>query len=94
MAFFWTLWIFNALMALVPVYFFFVGLNDGSITGRNIGLWVIILFVVALVLGGSLMLKYINQLGIAKILLILAAIPGIFALLFMVITITSKTRWN
>ena len=91
---FWILWIFNALIALVPVYFFFIGLGDGSITSRNIGYWFLILLVVAVVIGGSLLLKANNQMGLAKGLLIVAAIPGILAVLYFVIVLTSKTRWN
>lgn len=91
---FWILWIFNALVALVPVYFFFVGLGDGSITSRNIGMWAIILLIVALILGGTMFLKSQNQLTIAKGILIVTAIPGVLALLYMLIVMTSKTRWN
>jgi hypothetical protein len=94
MAFFWILWSFNALMSLVPVYFFFVGLNDGSITSRNIGLWGIIILMVAAVLFGTLWLMGHNQISLAKIILILAAIPGIFVLLYFLIVFTSKARWN
>lgn len=91
---FWTLWIFNALAALVPVYFFFVGLGDGSITSKNIGYWFGIILVVAIVLGGSFLLKSNNQMGLAKGLLIIAAIPGILAALYMAIVLIGKPRWN
>ena len=86
---FWILWIFNALMALVPIYFFFVGLADGSISSRNIGMWFLILLAVAVVLGGSYLLKG-HQMAIAKTLLIIAAIPGIIALLYLLIIVVGK----
>ena len=91
---FWILWIFNALMALVPIYFFFVGLKDGSITSSNIGIWFIILLVVAIVIGGSQWLKSVNQMALAKGLLIVAAIPGVFALFYFLVVIIGKPRWN
>ncbi len=91
---FWILWIFNALIALVPLYFFFIGLGDGSITSRNIGYWFLILLIVAVVIGGSLLLKANNQMGPAKSLLVIAAIPGILTVLYFVIALTSKGRWN
>ena len=94
MTLFWILWIFNALMALVPVYFFFVGLADGSITSRNIGLWGLILLVVVAILIGSWWLQAHNQLGWAKGLLIFAAVPGVLVLLYFIIVMTSKPRWN
>jgi hypothetical protein len=74
MTLFWILWIFTAIMSLIPVYFFFIGLNDGTITARNIGLWVIIL--------------------LAKGLLMLAAVPGLFVVLYFVVVLTNKTKWN
>ena len=91
---FWILWIFNALIALVPLYFFFIGLGDGSISSRNIGYWFLILLIVAVVIGGSLLLKANNQMGLAKGLLVVAAIPGILTVLYFVIVLTSNTRWN
>lgn len=91
---FWTLWIFNALMALIPVYFFFVGLADGTVSSRNMMLWLMILLVVAMVVGGTLLLKSSNQLAIAKTILIIATIPGIIALIFFGIVVIGKPRWN
>ena len=94
MALFWILWTFNALMALVPIYFFFVGLADGSITSRNLGLWSLIILIVGAVLVGSLWLKGHEHLGFSKIVLLLAAVPGVFVLLYFLIVFTSKARWN
>lgn len=91
---FWILWTFNAIMALIPVYFFFVGLNDGSVSSTNMGLWMLILLVVAVVIGGSLLLKSMDKMAIAKGLLIVAAIPGLIAVLFYAIILISKPRWN
>ena len=94
MSFFWILWAFIALMSLVPIYFFFVGLADGSITSRNLGLWGLILLAVGAVLIGTLMLKSHDHLALARLILVLAAIPGFLVLLYFLIVFTSKTRWN
>ena len=91
---FWILWIFNAIMSLVPIYFFFVGLNDGSVSSRNMGIWLILLLIVAIVLGGSFLLKAANQLALAKILLIIAAIPGVLGLLYFIIVFTMNPDWK
>ncbi len=85
---FWIFWIFNALVSLVPIYFFFVGLNDGTVSSRNIGIWFLLLLVVAVVLVGSLLLKAANQMALAKVLLILAAIPGICVVLYFLVVLT------
>ncbi|MDZ4748167.1 MAG: osmoprotectant transporter permease [Saprospiraceae bacterium] len=91
---FWILWVFNALMSLVPVYFFFEGLSDGSIDADNLWMWMIILALVALILGGTYWLKTKNQILAAKVLLIIAAIPSLIAILFMSIAIFGDVRWN
>jgi high-affinity Fe2+/Pb2+ permease len=94
MTFFWILWIFTALMSLVPVYFFFVGLKDGSITKRNFALWFLILLIIAGVLYGSLWLKDHDRLGMAKGVLAVAAIPGVFVVLYFIIVLIGKPKWN
>jgi hypothetical protein len=91
---FWILWSFNALMALVPIYFFFVGLNDGSVSSSNMGLWMLILLAVVVVIGGSLWLRAANQMPLARGLLIVAAIPGVIAIIFFAIILITKPRWN
>lgn len=94
MNFFWILWGFDALIALVVVYYFFVGLLDGSVSSYNALIWVILLIVVALVMLGSLWLKSVNQLLIAKILLWVFAIPGIVGILYVLMILITKPRWN
>jgi len=91
---FWILWIFNAVMSLVPIYFFMLGLSDGSVDADNMGIWMILLAVVALVLGGTYWLKTRNQMMAAKVVLIIAAIPSIIAIIFMAIAIFGDVRWN
>ena len=91
---FWILWIFNALMSLIPVSFFFIGLSDGSIDGDNIGIWMLILAVVGLILGGTYWLKTKNQLFLAKIILIISSIPSLIAILYIAMFMFGDVRWN
>lgn len=94
MTLFWILWIFTAIMSLIPVYFFFVGLKDGSITTRNIALWLIILLLIAGVLTGACWLKDHDHLGMARGLLLLAAIPGVLVVLYFLVIVIGKPKWN
>jgi len=94
MTYYWILWIFTAIMSVVPVYFFFVGLNDGSVTRRNFVLWLLILLAIAGVLLGSDWLKDHDHLNMAKGLLSLAAIPGVLMLIYFLVAIIGKPRWN
>lgn len=94
MIWFWILWVFNALMSLIPIYFFFIGLSDGTVDANNMGIWMLILLVVAAVVGGTYWLKTKNQVQVAKILLVIAAIPSLLFLLFIAVSIFGDVRWN
>lgn len=94
MTFFWVLWGFDAIIALVVLYFFFVGLADGSVSSSNMGIWLLLLAAVAAILFGSLWLKSIERLGLAKGVLCILALPGFLYLLFMLFILIGKPRWN
>lgn len=94
MTFFWILWGFDAIIALVVLYFFFVGLADGSVSSFNMGLWLTLLAVVAIVLWGSLWLKSHGRIGFAKGVLSILAVPGFLYLLFLLVVLIGKPRWN
>ena len=53
---FWIPWGVDVAAALVFVYFFFVGLGDGSVGADNVMLWLLILAICAVVVGCSLAL--------------------------------------
>ena len=57
MKFFWVLWGFDAVIALIFLYFFFVGLADGSVSSFNGGLWFLILAGLGAILLGSYWLR-------------------------------------
>ncbi len=94
MILFWILWGIDAIVALVAVYFFVVGLGDGSVSSYNGTLWFGILISLAALLGGSWGLKYLGKVGTAKVLLSVVAVPAFLFFLFFLITILSKPRWN
>jgi hypothetical protein len=94
MTFFWILWIFDALVAAIVLYFFFIGLSDGSVSSFNGGLWFAILLALAAILGGSWYLKSLDHLTLAKTLLSLLAIPAFLFGMYMLIVILSGSKWN
>jgi hypothetical protein len=91
---FWVLWGFDAIIALVVIYFFFIGLADGSVSSFNIGLWLVVLLVLAVLMLGSLWLKSHEWVGLAKICLSILAVPSMLYLLMMLLMIFGKQRWN
>lgn len=94
MNFFWILWGFDVLIALVVLYFFFIGIADGSVSSFNMGIWMLLLIGLAVVVLGSLALKSFGYILLAKILLSLLAIPGFLYGLFILLVIILKPRWN
>ncbi|RFS15108.1 osmoprotectant transporter permease [Emticicia sp. C21] len=94
MILFWVFWGIDAIVALIALYFFFVGLADGSVSSFNMGLWLVLLIVLAGVLFGSLALKAAGNLNVAKILSGALAVPALLFLLFFVVVIASGEKWN
>lgn len=91
---FWILWGIDALAALIVLYFFFVGLADGSVSSYNSGIWTLLLCAVAVVLLGSLWLQSNGHLGWAKTLLWILAVPTLLYGLFILVVLLSGPRWN
>ena len=91
---FWLFWGFDALIALVVLYFFCVGLMDGSVSSFNMGLWLLILLAVGGVVLGSLWLQSIGHSSAARSLLLLLAVPGLLLLLFFLVLLIANPRWN
>jgi len=89
-----ALWVFDAIIAAIVVYFFTVGLVDGSVSAFNIELWLGILAGLAAVLGGSLWLSGTGRPGAANALLLVLAVPGLLYGLFMLLVIVTQPRWN
>ena len=84
----------DALVAAVIVYFFFVGLADGSVSSFNGGLWFSILVALAAIIGGGWKLDASGNRRAAIVLLLVLAIPAVLFGLFMGIIIIANPRWN
>ena len=91
---FWLPWTVNAVVAAIAVYFFLVGLADGSVSSFNIALWLCVLLVLAGEVGGSLWLKTRGRSGTAITLLWILAAPAVLAGVFVLIVLLSNPRWN
>ena len=91
---FWVLWGFDALVALVFVYFFGVGLLDGSVSSFNIVLWLTILTGLAVILGSGYFLKVKGHPVLGLCVLCLLAIPALLFLLGFGVILISNPRWN
>jgi len=82
--FFWIPWGIDAIVALIFLYFFVVGLADGSVDSFNIILWLMILLVLTGVLSGSFALRASARTGLATALVTVVAVPSVLIGLFFV----------
>jgi len=85
-------WFMDAIGTLVVLYFFFVGLADGTVSERNMGQWSLILLLCAAVLGGSYWLRTHNHPGLALLVTFVLGLPALAFLAFILIGVNSK--WN
>jgi hypothetical protein len=81
-------------VALVVLYFFVIGLADGSVSSFNMGLWLTILGGIAAVLGGGAALNANGKRGLACAVLAILAIPGLLFGLFVLMLMVLQPRWN
>lgn len=94
MTFFWVLWWFDAFVALIVLYFFFIGLGDGTVSSSNGGLWSMLLLGLAVILFGSQWLRSHGHPVMAMSLLAVLAVPAFFYLLIIAISVLGGGRWN
>lgn len=80
--------------ASVVVYFFIIGLADGSVSSFNMGLWLGLLAAVALVIGGGIALRRKGRTALANAVLAILAAPAALYGLFMLSVILLGERWN
>jgi hypothetical protein len=91
---FWLFWGVDAVVAAVVCFFFVWGVMDGSVSSFNIMLWLGLLTLVAVVVGGSLALRSAGHSAAAFGLLLILAIPGLGMALFFLAVLILQPRWN
>ena len=91
---FWLIWSIAAIVAAVVLYFFFVGLADGSVSSFNMLLWLALLAGVGLVVIGSLVLRAKGKPHLGMVLGLFLAAPGLAFGVFFLVLISSHARWN
>jgi hypothetical protein len=91
---FWIPWTIDVIVALIAVYFFFIGLGDGSVSSFNMGLWLVILCVLGGVVVGSLALRGAARTGVATALVLVLAVPSALIGLFYLVLLVAPVRWN
>jgi hypothetical protein len=93
----WTYRFFLAVDAValaVALYFFGIGLADGSVSSFNIVLWLALLGGIAAIVGGGMTLNAKGNRRAATLLLAVLAVPGVLAALFLLSILIMQPRWN
>lgn len=91
---FWIPWGIAVVVTVACVYFFVVGLADGSVSSFNAGLWASLLATCAVVTGGSYWLKQSGRVGAAMLLSLVLAVPGTLFGLFMLVLLLTNPSWH
>jgi hypothetical protein len=89
-----TIFAFDALIALVIVYFFVIGLADGSVSSFNMGLWLGLLALTAAVLAGGWMLSARGRRAAAIAVLMILFVPGLLYALFVLLVVITQPNWH
>lgn len=88
------LWGINAVIALIFVVFFFIGLADGSVSSFNITLWLVVLFALGGILWGSYAARSAGRTSLVTRLLMALAIPGVLIGLLFLAVLILQPKWN
>ena len=91
---FWFLWGVDAVVALIFLTFFFIGLGDGTVSSFNIVLWLGTLGVLGVVVGGGLWLRNAGRMRVAMSLVLALAIPSLLVGVFFLAILIMQPRWN
>ena len=91
---FWIPWGIALIVTVIFVFFFVAGLADGTVSSFNAGLWTVTMLCVIGVTGGSLLLKRAGRPGLAILLALVLAVPGLLAALFLLAVLISNPRFN
>jgi Na+/melibiose symporter-like transporter len=84
----------DILIAAIMLYFFTVGLGDGSVSSFNLLLWLALLLGIAAMLGTGFMLHARNYRLWSNLLLGVLAWPGLLFGLWCLAMIILQPRWN
>ena len=85
---------FDVLVALVFVYFFVIGVGDGSVSSFNIVLGLGLLATLAAVRIGGNRLNAAGKPKLALALLAIVTVPGLLYVLFFGAILVLQPRWN
>jgi hypothetical protein len=94
MMLYWILLAIDGAAALVALYFFFIGLADGSVSSFNAGIWLALLGGIGAVIGGGMAFHAAGRRRIACALLSVLAVPAFLSGLLVLMLIVLQPNWR
>jgi hypothetical protein len=91
---FWLPWVIAATVTAVAIYYFLAGLVSGSVSSFNMGIWILILLGTTGVTACSMILKLHGRPGLAAIVALILALPGLVAVLFLLLMVVTQPSWT
>ena len=92
--FFRILWILDALILSVVVFFFFAGVERGTVSSLNLGIWAGLLGGLTVILGGSWFARARGLTWLGILILLLPALPALLYLLAILAIIILQPDWR
>ena len=87
MIFYRILLAIDALVGAILLYFFITGIEDGSVSSFNILLWLAMLGGFAALVGVALTLRARGHKAAANFVLLVPALPGLLAMIFLLMVV-------
>lgn len=91
---FWIAFGIDMVIAFTFLFFFLVGIADGSVTSFNINLWLVTLAALTTFVVACLTLRVKNRIRLATRLALTLAVPGVLAGLLFLAALVLNPRWN
>ena len=84
----------DAIAVAILFAFFVIGINDGSVSSFNIGIWAVLLGGTGLIVAGGIWFRRAGHLLPANLLLAVLSVPALLYGLFALAIAVMNPRWT
>jgi hypothetical protein len=79
---------------IIAIFYFFVGLADGTVSSQNMMMWVVLFAALVLLWLACLYLYKAGWVKLAWTIAMLLGLPAIIALIYILMFMFGNVRWN
>lgn len=84
----------DAIVPIIAIFYFFMGLSDGTVSPRNILMWVVLLAALIILWLACLYLYKAGWMKIAWVIALLQTLPVAIGVTYLATFILGSHRWN